>query len=32
MTTFVTDLNRNPELVKAGRGKIVNTFICFGAF
>lgn len=33
MTKFVKDLNRKPELVKAGRGgKTVNTFICFGKF
>lgn len=32
MTTFVKDLNRKPELVKAARGKVVNTFICFGEF
>lgn len=32
MTTFVKDLNRKPELVKAARGKVVNTFIYFGKF
>lgn len=32
MTTFVKDLNRKPELVKAARGKVVNPFICFGKF
>lgn len=32
MTTFVKDLNRKPELVKAARGKVVNRFICFGKF
>lgn len=32
MTTFVKDLNRKPELVKAARGKTVNTFICIGKF
>ncbi len=32
MTTFVKDLNRKPELVKAARGKVVNAFICFGKF
>lgn len=32
MTKFVKDVNRNPKLVKSGRGKQVNTFICFGKF
>lgn len=32
MTTFVKDLNTDHELVKAGRGKTVNTLICFGKF
>lgn len=32
MTTFVEQLHNNTELVKAGRGKTVNTLICFGQF
>ena len=32
MTTFVKELNLNPELVKAGRGKRITTLICFGKF
>lgn len=32
MTTFVKDLNRDTEMIKAGRGKVVNTLVCFGKF